>query len=88
MPTLELKPSEGKVFGDGGCNRFSGSIKIEENKISFSPLISTKMACPQLDLESRYLQLLSGNSLNYRQSKGILYLGEGENMLVFEKVED
>jgi hypothetical protein len=39
--------SDGKVAGSGGCNRFFGSYMQEGEKLSFSPLGSTRMACPQ-----------------------------------------
>jgi len=39
-----------KVKGNGGCNTFSGSVKITQpNKIFFQDLISTKMACVDQD---------------------------------------
>jgi heat shock protein HslJ len=57
--TLEF-PEEGKVAGRGSCNRFFGSVKVEGEKISFGPLGSTKMACPEAisNQESKYLEAL------------------------------
>jgi len=43
--TLQFDPN-GKVSGRGGCNRYSGQAKIDGDKLSFGPLVSTRMACP------------------------------------------
>ncbi len=44
--TLEIG-ADGKVSGNGGCNRFSGSATIEGGKITFGDLASTMMACAE-----------------------------------------
>jgi len=53
-------PQTGQVAGHGSCNRFFGSVDIERDRIRFSPLGSTKMACPggASEQESRYLGAL------------------------------
>jgi len=39
--------ADDKISGNGGCNRYSGTYTLEENgKISFGPMLSTKMFCP------------------------------------------
>lgn len=52
--------SEGDVVGSGGCNNFFGSFTQNGRLISFGPLASTRMACPQpiMDAERDFLQLL------------------------------
>ena len=37
--------AEGQVTGTTDCNNFFGSYEIENNKITFGPLASTKMFC-------------------------------------------
>lgn len=40
--------ADGKVLGNGGCNRFFGRYENgTENQLTFSTLGSTRMACPQ-----------------------------------------
>jgi heat shock protein HslJ len=53
-------PQTGQVAGHGSCNRFFGSVEVERDRIRFSPLGSTKMACPggASEQESRYLGAL------------------------------
>ncbi len=50
-----LKTAENRVTGNSGCNTLSSTYKLEEGShISFTPVISTRMACPQMDVEQRF----------------------------------
>lgn len=40
-----LRFDAGRVAGLGGCNRFGGRYDLQGDKISFSPLMATRMAC-------------------------------------------
>ena len=57
---MMLKKVESRVEGDGGCNAFSGTYKLEKNNtISFSQFISTKMWCHGIDYETAFFKTLS-----------------------------
>jgi heat shock protein HslJ len=51
----------GRVFGFGGCNRFSGSYEQHDEHLKISPLAMTKMACPpdKMQKEREFLDVLS-----------------------------
>ena len=50
-----LKNAENRVTGNSGCNTLSSTYKLESgNHISFTPIISTRMACPKMDVEQRF----------------------------------
>jgi heat shock protein HslJ len=75
--TVEFVAAD-RIAGRGGCNQFSGNVRLEGTKIQVSPLISTKMACvPALmDQESRFLQALqAARSLQLEETK-LLVLDE------------
>ena len=57
--TLAFAPNV-QVEGQGSCNRFSGTVEIRQDRLTFGPMISTKMACPGggSEQESRYLGAL------------------------------
>ncbi len=57
--TIEFD-GEGRVFGSGGCNRFTGSYEFEGGELEIGPLAGTKMMCPEavMDQEDRFLQAL------------------------------
>ncbi|MDQ3015224.1 MAG: META domain-containing protein [Bacteroidota bacterium] len=53
----------GQAQGNGGCNGIGGSYTTSGNDgISFSQLISTKMACPDMTLESDFQNALQSST--------------------------
>ena len=58
-PHIIFKESNNRIMGNGGCNGISGEFKVEGlNRITLSKIISTRMACPQMKLESEFLEVL------------------------------
>jgi putative lipoprotein len=53
--------AKGRVYGIGGCNRFTSDVKSSDDGLSFGPLAATQMACPPAiaDQESRYFAALA-----------------------------
>ena len=50
---------EGKVYGDSGCNRFTGGYKVKGDRITIGPLASTMMFCEgKMDAEAAFLNKL------------------------------
>ncbi len=52
---------DGSVFGSGGCNRYQASYRVDGVSMSFSPAMSTRMACSDdkiMEQETRYFALL------------------------------
>ena len=71
---LMLKTKEARVQGSGGCNNFMGSYTLRSGgRLSFSKLASTMIACPNLDLEKEFLEMLSTVD-NYAISGKVLSL--------------
>jgi heat shock protein HslJ len=59
-PHVRFSPDKLSVTGNGGCNNFRGTYKLTDNNgITFSPLMATKMACIEMDVEDRLLKALS-----------------------------
>ncbi len=52
--------TDGRATGSGGCNRFTGSVKVEGDAISFGPAAATRMMCePEIsNQEARFFQTL------------------------------
>lgn len=50
----------GQVSGNAGCNSFHGSFQLDGEALSFGPLASTRMACPEeiMDQETQFLAAL------------------------------
>ena len=56
--------ADGRVTGNGGCNRFQGNYVATDKTVEIGPLAATRMACPQeiMDLESAFLAALQAVS--------------------------
>ena len=74
-----LNSEDNRVNGYSGCNTFMGTYKLEEgNRISFSQLGMTKMACPDSEInEAKILSVfetadnftISGDKLSLNKAK-------------------
>lgn len=55
-----LKAANGNVAGNGGCNSFRGGFILEDgNRIRFTQVAATKMACDNLPIETKFFEALS-----------------------------
>lgn len=60
--TITAQVAGGRVGGMAGCNRYSGPVRPAGagRGVKVGPAIATKMACPLLEYERRYLRALDG----------------------------
>jgi heat shock protein HslJ len=59
-PHLILQPAQKRVVGFSGCNRMGGNYTLESDRIVFTNMVSTRMACMQGDdVERGFLNVLS-----------------------------
>lgn len=49
--SIDATFKEGRVSGSDGCNQYSAAYKLDGDKISIQPGISTLMACPEPTME-------------------------------------
>ena len=59
-PHLILKSEDNRVNGNGGCNSFFGTYELQAdvNRISFSQIGSTRMACLKPTVEADFFNVL------------------------------
>jgi heat shock protein HslJ len=58
-PHMILQANDSTVKGHGGCNGFGGNYEWKApNRIKFDKIVSTMMACEQLETENRYFETL------------------------------
>lgn len=73
-PTITFE--DGKVNGFAGCNTYRGTYQLTDNTIAFSPLMMTRMACPDMEGETQFTKALTsplqatinGNTLRLMQN--------------------
>lgn len=77
-----------QVHGNATCNQFRGSYTVDGTDLSFGPLASTMMACPEMGVETAYLAAL-GEIAGYRTEgeRLILSNADGEGILAFEPTQ-
>ena len=64
---------DGKLQARSDCNRGGGEFKISPGKLSFGPLMSTRMACPSDTLDGPFMRDLQRVASFFVQN-GLLYL--------------
>ncbi|MGB0799993.1 MAG: META domain-containing protein [Planktomarina sp.] len=79
--TLELGPN-GALTGEGPCNRYNATIDVPYPWFHIDAISATRMACPDLDNEVRYFDLLSKMTLS-EFARGTLILSNdaGQNLV-------
>lgn len=84
-PTLHLQ--QGRIDGNGGCNRFFGSYRLQGKQIHIDLAGSTMMACADnrlMELEQHYFERL-GQTASYRLEGETLQLldAQQKRLLIF-----
>ena len=75
---------EGKVYGDSGCNRFTGGYKVKGDRITIGPLASTMMFCEgKMDAEAIFLNKLQ-NAVAFQATDAKLRLFTPKDLTVFK----
>ena len=59
-PHIILKKEDNFVQGNGGCNSIRGTYTLDEklNRVSFSQMVGTMMACSNMAIESEMFKVL------------------------------
>lgn len=85
-PYLEFDTVGKRVHGNAGCNVVNGAFQTDETQpasISFPQLITTMMACPDMEIERRLLDALDGVRLFDKAGDTVLNLcGADRTVLV------
>ena len=81
-PSLYFDGSRGRVSGSDGCNRLMGSYRLfERDRIEFSQLAGTLMACPDMTLPDRFREVLNKVG-DYAITDGELSLFKGRTAIL------
>jgi heat shock protein HslJ len=73
------------VSGSAGCNSYSGTFQFDNTNITFSPLITTKIACTDNNVmtqETTYLTALQA-ATSYQITNGQLQITYPDGLLTF-----
>ena len=86
-PTMSVSLGDGKISGNAGCNRYFASIQsISDTTIGLFNVGSTKMACPDMKLETLFLNMLDQSDISWSiDQDGQLILTTGTGSFTFRR---
>ncbi len=73
QPVVEFV-ANGRIAGTDGCNRISGPYAVSGDRITFGPIVATRMACPGADDIGRRLHAALNGARRWRIAGGRLEL--------------
>jgi len=79
-------PEEGKITGEGPCNRFFGAQAEPYPWFKAENIASTRRACPDLDDETWMLQSLEKMTLAEVSANALILSNDAGGEMVFEAV--
>lgn len=89
QPSLEINITKMQIFGNNGCNNFSGSISfLNGNNISFGPIRETKMMCENMEVPNLFSEGIAKTKSFIKNSEGLHLINDtGKIVLTFKKVD-
>jgi len=77
--------ADGTLTGNTGCNQLGGDYQVEGDQIIFGQIVSTLIACPDLQMaqEETMLQVLT-DTASFKIEGNILTITNNNMVLVFE----
>ena len=85
---IQFNEAEHRVNGRGGCNRFFGNYEMESSRLKFSPMGATRMACPDLQTETEFFQMLDGVDGYSIKDNKLSFVSKNKVVAVFKKAEE
>lgn len=91
LPEIETSinfGADGQFGGSVGCNSFGAGYTVNNNQITFEPVVSTLMFCEGIaDQETVVLNILSEQTLNFEINGNQLTLTspDGSSVIVLER---
>lgn len=89
LPFIAFDTNAGRVYGNSGCNRMMGSLKLDTKPgtVDFGALATTKMACPDMVMEKNVLNALEQVKHYKKAGKEKIFLCTSSNrpVIMLEK---
>ncbi|MBP7001973.1 META domain-containing protein [Amaricoccus sp.] len=75
---------DGRIVGQGPCNRFTAGYEGRWPDLTFQPMATTRMACPDLEAETAAFAALAAVTHGDNGPEGLILTGPGDVRLRFE----
>lgn len=75
-PEIIFSDTSNRVYGNSGCNRFFGTYTLDANKkrLTIGQVGSTMMACPNMNIEQEFLEVLKKADSYILQENSLILL--------------
>lgn len=83
LPTMAFDMAKGQISGSTGCNSYSGSFSADEFGTEIGPVAATKKACPDMKIETMFLEAL-GNVARIDMGDDMIRLFNASGVEVME----
>lgn len=88
-PRITLRfPEEGQIAGEAPCNSYGGAQTVPYPWFAVADLASTRVACPDLELEGTYFAMLMSVSLAEVAGDTLILSNEAGLQLVYRAEAD
>ncbi len=81
-PFLNFDVNRKQLSGLAGCNRINGGFQTENDRLTFSQMACTMMACPDMTVEQHVLQALEAARRFEKRSDGSMAFYDEQNAVV------
>ncbi|WP_343080146.1 META domain-containing protein [Ostreiculturibacter nitratireducens] len=85
--TIEF-PQEGRIAGAAPCNRYTAAQSATYPDFAAGPIAATRMACPELDAETRFLDALAAMRTVEVDEDVLTLSGDAGRRMVFVRLQD
>lgn len=82
--SIQFNEAEKRVNGLAGCNRFFGTYEMEGHKLKFSHVGSTRMACPDMEMESAFFQMMDNTDSYEIKNNKLSFMQKNKIVAVFK----
>ena len=76
------------ITGYNGCNRMNGSVELDDASISFGPMAVTRMMCPDMDVETKVMNIYTGKRLFLFSEDTLKFLTADRNLIARFKASE
>lgn len=85
---IQFNETEKRANGRAGCNRFFGNYEMDGDLLKFSPMGATRMACPDLEIESDFFKMIELVDHFSIKNNQLLFMQKGKVLAEFKKGEE
>lgn len=91
QPFIVFDTKENTISGNAGCNNFAGKLKVVQDgklSIEMSDIATTRMYCPEMDVENNILSALNSARIFGRMDSGRVALYTSGGIKVLELIKE